>query len=160
MTTLRLPPDALCFLRLLAGQSAWAVSPLAGGQAALQQTPSGGPVDDALRACDARLCESACQNARRDVLAAPGACPGFGRGTSLARLAAACEKADGGLHGVGHQPLCKRRPPPPLSAELFAGWGNNFQTEVRRPECVPATEALLHALRAGCPAEVVTVVDV
>ncbi len=114
----------------------------------LQQLSNGSSVEDALRVCVPLFTESGCQAAWRDLLDSPGASPGYGRGASLARLAAACRKAYCGLHGLGQQPLCRSGVPPPLSAEFFAAW-RTFQTEVLRREGVPGTtsERLATALQ-------------
>ena len=123
---------------LLAGQPAWAASPLASCQMELQQLSTGSGVEDALRACIPLFSASSCQSAWRDLLDSPRASPGYGRGTSLSGLAAACGKAYCGLQGIGHQPLCTGSAPPPLTAEFFAAW-RTFQAEVLRREHVPSS---------------------
>ncbi len=101
VTTLRLRPDALCFLLLLAGQPAWAASPLASCQR-LGAWVTEVDVDDGML--------------QAVQVAVPA--PSSGKASPCVRLEAA--------------PTLPRA----------------------------TTEALLHALRAVCPADVVTVVDV
>jgi hypothetical protein len=117
-------------------------------QAELQRLSHGGGAEDALRACAALFAEPGCQIAWTELLDAPPAPPGYGRGASVARLAEACEKAYCRFQGMGRQPLCTGKSPPPLAAEFFADW-RAFQAEVlRRAHVASSTsERLTQALR-------------
>src|SRR5277367_3029581 len=124
-------------------------SPLATCQTELQRASRGGGAEEALRACVPLFQESGCQIAWTELLDAPRAPPGYGRGASVARLADACEKAYCRFPGMGHQQLCTGRSPPALSAEFFAAW-RSFQTEALRREHVSAatSEHLAQTLKA------------
>lgn len=121
-------------------------SPAAACQAELQRGGSG--AEDALRACAPLFQESGCQIAWTELLDAPRASPGYGRGGSVSRLASACEKAYCRLAGLGRHPLCMGRSPPPLTAEFFAAW-RSFQTEILHREHVSAatSDRLVQALK-------------
>lgn len=139
---------AVCLLVALAG--AWpasAASPLVVCQSELQR--HGGVPEEALRTCAPLFQETGCQIAWTELLDAPRASPGYGRGASLARLAEACEKAYCRFAGMGKQQLCTGKSPPPLTTEFFTAW-RSFQAEVLRREKVSPTtsERLAQALRA------------
>ncbi len=127
---------------------AWAATPLASCQAALQRLSNGTGAEDALRACAPLFHEPGCQFAWGELLDSPRASPGYGRGASLRRLAEACERAYCPLSGMGRQTLCTGSAPPPLSAEFSTAW-RAFQAEVLRREHVPAatSERLAQALQ-------------
>jgi hypothetical protein len=130
----------------LAAFPAAAASPIATCQAELQR--GGSAAEDALRACAPVFQESGCQIAWTELLDAPHASPGYGRGPSVFRLANACEKAYCRLGGMGRHPLCTGKSPPPLTAEFFAAW-RSFQTEILHREHVSAnaSERLVQALK-------------
>ncbi len=109
---------------------------------------NGRGAEEALRACVPLFREPGCQLAWGELLDAPRASPGYGRGASLARLAEACEKAYCRFPGMAHQQLCTGTVPPALSLEFSDAW-RAFQTEVLRREHVPAatSDRLLQALR-------------
>jgi hypothetical protein len=149
MATLHLRALACCLLgAATAAFRASGASPLATCQTELQRASRGGGAEDALRACAPLFQESGCQIAWTELLDAPRAPPGYGRGTSVARLAEACEKAYCRFSGMGRQQLCTGKSPPSLTAEFFAAW-RSFQTEALRHEHVSAatSEHLAQALK-------------
>jgi hypothetical protein len=149
VTTLHLHALAFCLLgAATAASPASGASPLATCQTELQRTSRGGGAEDALRACVSLFQESGCQIAWTELLDAPRAPPGYGRGASVARLAEACEKAYCRFSGMGRQQLCTGKSPPPLTAEFLSAW-RSFQTEVLRHEHVSAatSEHLAQALK-------------
>ncbi len=150
VTRFHLRAWAVCVLCVASAPTRAAGSnPLAICQTELQRNSREGGAEDALRSCAPVFQESGCQIAWTELLDAPRAPPGYGRGASVARLAEACEKAYCRFSGVGRQQLCAQKRPPPLTAEFFAAW-RSFQTEVLRHEHVPAatSERLATALRA------------
>jgi hypothetical protein len=122
-------------------------SPATACNAALQHLSRGGGAEDALRACAPLFKEPGCQRAFTELLDAPHASPGYGRGAAIARLDEACVKAYCRYLGMGHQQLCTGKTPPPLTAEFFAAW-RSFQNEVLHKEHAGAAtgERLAHAL--------------
>jgi hypothetical protein len=149
LTRFHLRAWALCVLGVASVPSrAVGANPVATCQTELQRNSREGGAEEALRSCAPVFQESGCQIAWTELLDAPRAPPGYGRGASIARLAAACEKAYCRFSGVGRQQLCAPKRPPPLSAEFFTAW-RSFQTEVLRHEHVPAatSERLAAALK-------------
>lgn len=148
MKALRLTPlPSLLLAALTAALPASGASPSLRCQAELQRRGSG--AEDVLRACAPVFQESDCHMAWTELLDAPRASPGYGRGASVARLAEACEKAYCRFAGMGRQQLCTGKSPPPLTAEFFGAW-HSLQTEILHREHVSATtsERLVEALKA------------
>jgi hypothetical protein len=139
---------ALCFLfACTATGTALGASPSTSCQAELLRGARGSGAEDALRACAPLFREAGCRSAWTQLLDAPRASPGYGRGASVARLAESCARAYCKFSGMARQQLCTGQTPPPLTAEFFGAW-RAFQAEVLRREHVPskASERLLHAL--------------
>jgi hypothetical protein len=143
---LRLTQHVSFLLAATAALPASGASPAGTCQAELQRSAS--TAEDALRACAPVFQESGCQIAWTELLDAPRASPGYGRGASVLRLANACEKAYCRLAGISRHPLCTGKSPPPLTAEFFAAW-RSFQTEIFHREHVSAnsSERLVQALK-------------
>jgi hypothetical protein len=134
-------------LAATAALPAFAASPLAACQAALQRISKGSGAEEALRACAPLFRESGCQQSWTGLLDAPHASPGYGRGVSIARLEEACVKAYCRYPGMGRQQLCTGKTPPTLTLEFFDAW-KSFQGEVLHKEHVTqaTNERLVHAL--------------